>query len=97
MVDPGVGGELLISFQDLGGSVGGYNIYEGTLGGGYNHVPNVCGVATTLVNGRRQARVVPSAGNTYYQVTAYDLCQEGISGADSTGAPQPGANLTCTP
>ncbi|HZI95333.1 MAG TPA: hypothetical protein VFE84_13895, partial [Patescibacteria group bacterium] len=96
-VDPGAGGELLISFQDLGGSVGGYNVYEGTLGGGYNHVPNACGVATTLVNGRRQARVVPGAGNSYYLITAYDLCQEGISGADSSGATQPGANLACTP
>jgi len=97
IMDRGAGGDLLISFQDLGGTVGGYNIYEGTLGGGYTHVPKACAVATTRVNGLRQARVTPAAGNTYYLVTASDLCQEGISGTDSSGAPQPGTNLTCPP
>jgi hypothetical protein len=90
-------GDLTLSFEDLGGSVGGYNVYEGTLGGGYTHVPIACGAATTLVNGLRQVQVTPSAGDRYYLVTAAGLCQEGTSGSDSSGTPQPGANLTCPP
>jgi hypothetical protein len=90
-------GDLTLSFEDLGGSVGGYNVYEGTLGGGYTHVPIACGATTTLVNGMRQVQVTPSAGDRYYLVTATGLCQEGTSGSDSSGTPQPGVNLTCPP
>jgi hypothetical protein len=96
-VDQAAGGNLLLSFQDLGGAVGLYNIYEGTLGGGYNHVPKACGAAVSAANGRLQATITPVAGNTYYLVTAADLCQEGTSGSDSSGTPQPAANLTCSP
>jgi DNA-binding beta-propeller fold protein YncE len=96
-VDQAAGGSLLLSFQDLGGAVGAYNIYEGTLGGGYNHVPKACGAAVSAANGRLQATITPAAGNTYYLVTAADLCQEGTSGSDSSGNPQPAANLTCSP
>jgi hypothetical protein len=97
MVDQAAGGGLTLSFQDLGGAVGTYNIYEGTLGGGYNHAPKACAAAVTAAGGRLQATLTPAAGNTYYLVTAADLCQEGTSGSDSSGTPQPSANLTCSP
>jgi len=104
-VDPAGGGDLMISFEDLGGSVGGYNIYEGSLGAGgtgslgagYTHAAKACQAAPALVNGRRQVAITPAAGSTYYLVTSYDLCQEGISGTASSGATQPSANLTCSP
>jgi DNA-binding beta-propeller fold protein YncE len=91
------GADLTISFQDLAGAVGGYNLYEGALTGGYTHGPKACGLTTTASGGRRQAQVTPAAGSRYYLVSATDLCQEGISGTDSTGAAQPSANETCPP
>jgi mono/diheme cytochrome c family protein len=96
-VDKAAGGDLKISFQDLGGQVGGYNIYEGTLGSWYSHAAKSCQQTPPLNAGRREVQVAPAAGSSYYLVTSYDLCQESISGTDSTGAPHPSANLTCAP
>jgi DNA-binding beta-propeller fold protein YncE/mono/diheme cytochrome c family protein len=96
-VDQVAGGDLVISFEDLGGAAGAYDLYEGVLGGGYNHAPRSCNAQTTPANGRRQVQVTPAAGSTYYLVTAADLCQEGTSGADSAGVPRPSTNLTCSP
>lgn len=96
-VDQAAGGDLVISFEDLGAPAGAYDVYEGTLGGGYNHAPKICNAQTVAANGRRQIQLTPGAGSTYYLVTAADLCQEGTSGADSAGAPRPSANLTCSP
>jgi len=98
LVTQAAGGDLVLSFQDLGGSVGAYNVYEGTLGGGYNHAPKACQLAPpAAVNGRLQTQLTPAAGNTYYLVTASDLCQEGTSGVDSSGAQRPASYLTCSP
>jgi len=97
LVDQAPGGDLVISFEDVGAAAGAYDVYEGTLGGGYNHAPKLCNAQTTAANGRRQLQVTPSAGSTYYLVTAADLCQEGTSGSNSAGVPRPSANLTCSP
>ncbi|HZE89811.1 MAG TPA: hypothetical protein VE404_09695, partial [Verrucomicrobiae bacterium] len=94
---PAAGGDISISFQDLGGIVGGYNVYEGSLGGGYTHAPKACQIAPAAANGRRQVQLTPAAGSTYYLVTAFDLCQEGGSGTNSAGQPRPAASLTCPP
>ncbi len=96
-VDKAAAGDIKVSFQDFGGQVGGYNIYEGTLGAWYSHAPKACQQTPPLVSGRREAQLTPAAGSSYYLVTGYDLCQESISGMDSTGTPQPAANLTCAP
>ena len=50
-----------------------------------------------LAGGRREVQLTPAPGSTYYLVTSYDLCQERISGTDSTGTPQPSSNLACAP
>jgi hypothetical protein len=96
-VDKAAGGDLKVSFQDLGGQVGGYNVYEGSLGSWYSHAGKSCQQAASLVAGRREIQLTPAAGSTYYLVTSYDLCHESISGTDSTGAPQPSSYLTCAP
>jgi len=91
------GGDLMVSFQDQGGQVGGYNVYEGALGTWYSHTAKACQQTPPLVTGRREVQLTPAAGSSYYLITGYDLCQESISGTDSTGTPQPAANLTCAP
>ena len=96
-VTKAAGNDLKVSFQDLGGQVGGYNVYEGTLGSWYSHTPKACQQVPPLVGLRREVQLTPAAGSTYYLVTSFDLCQESISGTDSLGSPQPAANLTCAP
>lgn len=96
-VDKAAGGDLKVSFQDLGGQVGGYNVYEGSLGSWYSHAGKLCQQAASLVAGRREIQLTPAAGSTYYLVTSYDLCHESISGIDSNGTPQPPSYLTCAP
>ncbi|HEX4825081.1 MAG TPA: hypothetical protein VFV19_12305 [Candidatus Polarisedimenticolaceae bacterium] len=92
-----VGSDLSISFQDLGGQVGGYNVYEGSLGAWYSHGAKACQQTPPASAGRRSVQITPAAGSSYYLVTSYDLCQESASGYNSQGAPQPAANLTCAP
>jgi hypothetical protein len=96
-VDKTAGGDVNVSFQDLGGQVGGYNVYEGALGSWYSHAPKACQQTPPLAAGRRQVQLTPAPGSTYYLVTSYDSCNESISGSDSSGTPQPAANLTCAP
>ena len=97
VVDKAGGGALKISFQDLGGQVGGYNVYEGALGSWYSHASKACQQTPQLVAGRREVQLTAAPGSTYYLVTSYDLCQESISGRDSAGTPQPSVNLSCAP
>lgn len=97
LVGKAAGGDVTLSFQDLGGAVGGYDLYEGTLGSWYSHAPKACSQTPPASAGRRTMQITPAAGSSYYLVTAYNLCQEGPSGFDSNGIPQPAANLTCTP
>ena len=92
------GADLLLSFQDLAGTVGGYNVYEGALGAWYSHSGTVCQAPTAAApGGRRQVPLTPAAGSRYYLVTSYDLCAEGSAGTDSAGTPRPAANLDCSP
>src|SRR5262249_14898305 len=70
------GADLLVSFQDLGGQVGGYNVYEGVLGSWYSHTAKACQQNPPASGGRRTVQLTPSAGSAYYLVTSYDLCQE---------------------
>lgn len=90
-------GNLKLSFQDLGGTVGGYNVYEGTLGSWYSHTGTACQQTPPLILGRRETQIPPAGGDQYYLVTSFDLCAEGPSSTDSTGTPRPAANLDCTP
>lgn len=90
-------GLVSLSFQDLGGAVGGYNVYEGSVGSWYSHTGVQCGQSPPASGGRRQLSMTPGPGNRYFLVTAYDLCTEGTSGNDSAGHPRPPANLDCAP
>jgi hypothetical protein len=83
---------VTLSFQDLGGTVGGYNVYEGAIGSWYSHGAQACAQAGTAGAGRRTVTITPSAGSRYFLVTSFDLCQESISGPG-----QPTANLDCAP
>jgi hypothetical protein len=97
LVSPLAGGNLRLSFQDLAGAVGGYNIYDGTIGSWYSHAPAQCGASTSPISARRELDLTPAGGNTYYLVTAFDVCVEGTAGSNSAGTPLPAANLTCGP
>jgi DNA-binding beta-propeller fold protein YncE len=97
LVGKAANGDLLVSFQDLGGQAGGYDVYEGVLGAWYSHAAKACQQTPPAANGRRSLQLTPAAGSAYYLVTSYDLCQESVSGFDSQGTPQPAANLTCAP
>ncbi len=97
LVDRAAGGDVTVSFEDLGGAVGGYNVYEGAIGSWYSHSGKACGQSPAPSAGRRAVTVTPAAGSSYYLVTSYDLCQESISGTGVGGAPQPSANLDCAP
>jgi hypothetical protein len=97
LADRLVNGDIKLSFEDFGGSVGGYNVYEGTLGGWYTHTGKAFQQTPPLNAGRRELQLTPASESTYYLVTAYDLCTEGTSGTDSAGTPRPVANLDCAP
>ena len=82
----------------------GYNIYEGTLPGFYDHgaSPFLCNAPTQPgPAGALRALITPSAGDHYYLVTAWNGDpvdgQEGPSGCDSAGRPSPPDENTCDP
>jgi N-acetylneuraminic acid mutarotase len=77
----------------------GYNVYEGTVGGWYDHGSGAaCGApAEDLGTGEMRAEITPSAGNRYFLVTARDAAAEGVSGYGSSGAPIPASQSTCLP
>jgi hypothetical protein len=91
------GGDVMLSFQDLAGTVGGYNVYEGAIGSWYSHAGKACAQSGAAAAGRRSITITPSAGSRYFLVTSFDLCQESISGTGVGGAAQPAANLDCGP
>jgi Immune inhibitor A peptidase M6 len=97
LVTNGAGGQLVLSYEDVSG-VGGYNVYEGSLGTWYSHAgsaENVCGAVSAPVAGRRETVVTPDSGSLYFLVTAYTAA-EGPSGF-ATGGEIPPAASTCAP
>ena len=91
------GSGLRLTWEDLGPTVHGYNIYEGTIGGWYSHAPLLCGVNGIPDGaGNRFLDVTPTGtANHYYLVTASDACGEGSPGRDGAGLRRPMPNGTC--
>jgi hypothetical protein len=70
-----------------------YEVYEGTLGGGFtNHLPVLCSTG-----GLTEATVTPGSGATYYLVVPHNGEREGSYGADSSGAPRGRSVAGCLP
>jgi len=88
---------LRLTWEDLGPTVPGYNIYEGTIGSWYSHAPLLCGVTGTADGaGNRSIDISPTgAANHYYLVTASDACGEGSPGRAGSGLRRPMPNGTC--
>ena len=85
-VAPLAGGQLRLRWEDLGATVPSYNVYEGTLGGGFAPASLACHVTGTPDgNGGRTFDITPGAGSRYYVVTASDACGEGSAGRSSAG------------
>ena len=91
------GDDVALSYEDVTG-VGGYNVYDGTLGTWYSHAgstTNVCGATSTPSAGRRETIVTPDSGDRYFLVTAYTSA-EGPAGFSTSGE-IPTAASTCAP
>jgi len=88
---------LRLTWEDLGPTVPGYNIYEGTIGSWYSHAPLLCGVTGTADGaGNRSIDISPTgAANHYYLVTASDACGEGSPGRAGSGLRRPMPNGMC--
>ncbi len=86
-----VGTALRITWEDQGAATGGYNLYEGTLGGSPIPTARFCHVAGTSDGaGGRYVDLDPApAGNVFYLVSASDACGEGSTGRASDLAPRP--------
>ncbi len=90
-------GEVLLSYEDIP-NVGGYDIYEGTVGVWYSHANfhnDLCGAATVPNGGRRETTTLPDPGNRYFLVSAYTWA-EGPTGFATAGEIAPG-DSTCSP
>jgi hypothetical protein len=91
-------GEVVVSYENVPG-VGGFNVYEGTLGVWYSHAGfhnNLCGAYSTIAaGGRRETPDAPDPGDRYFLVSAYTSA-EGPSGFSTTGEITP-ADSTCSP
>jgi hypothetical protein len=79
------GAGIKLTWEDLGPSVGAYNVYRGALpAGSLSQV--ACGVpGVSNGAGGRTLSLPPDAGSSYYLVTASDTCGEGPFGRDSEG------------
>ncbi len=88
------GGILRIYWEDLGAEKG-YNIYEGTLQGIYDHTSLICKTAGTVSGTQRYYDITPAPGKTYYLVTASADYGEGTSGYDSNLTERNPALNTC--
>ena len=91
------GSGLRLTWEDLGPTVPGYNIYEGTIGSWYSHAPLLCGVTGTADGGGNRFLDITPTGtaNRYYLVTASDACGEGSAGRAGSGLRRPMPNGTC--
>ena len=79
------GAGIKLTWEDLGPSVGAYNVYRASLPGGVP-APVACGVPGTPNGaGGLTLSLPPAAGSFSYLVTASDTCGEGPFGRDSEG------------
>jgi len=69
-----------------------YEVYEGSLGTFYSHVPRACSTA-----GATSATITPSSGNSYYLVVPRNPFSEGSYGRNSGGIERPQPAAACRP
>ncbi|HYS05430.1 MAG TPA: hypothetical protein VEW47_09590 [Candidatus Dormibacteraeota bacterium] len=93
----GSGSGLRLTWEDQGATVPAYNIYEGTLGSWYSHVPLLCHVTGASDGaGNRFLDITPTGTTShYYLVTASDRCGEGSAGRGKNGQRRPMPNGAC--
>ena len=94
-----VGAALRITWEDQGAPTGGYNLYEGTLGGGSIPAARLCHVAGTPDGaGGRWVDLDPAPeGNVFFLVSASDACGEGTTGRASDLVPRGTPSGACGP
>ena len=90
---------LRLTWEDLGPSVGAYNIYDGWLGNPLSTIVHVCHVAGTPDGaGGLYMDVTPRDGlPRYYIITASDACGEGSAGRRSDAVVRPLPGSACGP
>ena len=77
------GGDILFTWEDLGGMPLSYSVYEGTIRAIDGHLPFVCNAEGSAgLPGRREVTLTPGGGSLYYLVTAANCAAEGPSGMD---------------
>ena len=90
------GAGVQVSWEDLGPSVGAYNLYRGTLPPSGPPATLLCGIAGTSDGlGARYVNLPAAPGSFFYLVTASDVCGEGPFGRDSEGRLRPAPAAAC--
>jgi hypothetical protein len=69
-----------------------YEVYEGTIGAWWSHVPRACSTA-----GGTSLALTPSGAGAYYLVVARGAAHEGSYGRDSSGSERPAIASACLP
>ena len=70
------------------GSIGGYNVYRGTIGAGGWQYDHTC-LAAGLAQPQASDAAIPLSGAFYYFVSGMTACGEGTLGWQSDGQPRP--------
>jgi len=86
-----VPGSLLLSWSPSCGVANDYALYEGSIGGWYDHTMADC----SDDGADFEEEIVPGVGNRYFLVVPLDADEEGSYGTDSDGAERPARNATC--
>ncbi len=86
------GGKIQVAWdQSCGASDIDYEVYQGTLGGGFkSHVPLTC-----TTGGLRFHLFVPAAGDLYFIAVPKTETSEGSYGSDGQGNPRPASAAPC--
>jgi hypothetical protein len=90
-VNHAAGGDIMLAWgASCAGTDDDFEIYQGTIGTWYDHVPRLCSTG-----GVTSTTFAPPPGNAYYLVAPRNALREGSYGVNSEGAPLPAAAGSC--
>jgi hypothetical protein len=91
LVTPAGGGDITLTWgASCAAGDYDYAVYEGSLGGGYNHVARLCSTGYLT-----SATLTPLADNAYYLIVPRNTAYEGTYGRASSGAERPQGAGAC--